>query len=249
MPTAISEATAVLNKLEQRPFLSNIHSSFPDKAVDTIVADSVQTISQAAMNYLLYNGGTGEDGISRNYKVGDRTIRVPRSFTAWNADLEMTTGLILQARNLIHCKKCWHSVTSWTDPAGRYKAVHTDELISPKNPTAQKYDHLPEPRAMNVIATLHETPEEDPRSTEASPLFTGKVIVYPPRYRKLLIYFNEVWRLTREHGRVPTVTCDPDGRFIQAATALGLPTNQKYEPNIQLILQKAKHQQLTMKGQ
>ena len=110
------------------------------------------------------------------------------------------------------------------------KMWHTDRTA--------KFDHEPEPRAMNVIITLHEALEEDPRSTDTNPIFTGHVTVYPVRYHKLLVYFNEVWRVVRNVGRVPTVQCDPDGKFTQAATALGIPSITV--PDIQQILSQVK---------
>jgi hypothetical protein len=69
-------------------------------------------------------------------------------------------------------------------------------------------------------------------------MYTGKIEVYPRRYNSLLVYFNEVWRLKRESGRVPTVQCDPDGKFIQAATALGI--DKIATPDIQQVLSNAR---------
>ena len=247
MPTALNEALDIMNKIEQKPFLSNLHESFKglDKPIDTIVLDSVQTIADAAQNYVLYNG----NDIARSFAIGGRVYRVNKSYTGWGAEMNMATSFVLQARALLHCKKCWKSCTSWNGPSlvdvkqNMYQVVHTDELVPGtvnRAPNAPKYDHQPEPRAMNVIVTLHEAAEEDPRSTQENPIYTGKITVYPVRYNKLLVYFNEVWRLTRDRGRVPTVTCDPDGKFIQAATALGLPADVKFEPDIQQILNKAR---------
>lgn len=225
VPTAFQEMLAVLNKLEQSPILSGLHESFKglDKPVDTLVFDSVQTISDSARNYVLYHAGE-KDGLARSFAIGQRVVRVPRSYAAWGSEMEMVTSAILQGRALLHCTKCWRSVTS---DAG--KMWHTDK---------GKYDHEPAPRAMNIICTLHEAAEEDPKSTEENPMFTGRITVYPVRYHRLLVYFNEVWRVTRTFGRVPQVTCDPDGKFIQAATALGI--SKITVPNIAQILRDAK---------
>jgi hypothetical protein len=242
MPTAMNDALQVMTRIEASPKLSYVHESFAgiDKPIDTIVIDSVQTVSNAARNFVLANA---TDAISRNFVIGGRIYRVPASYTAWGSEMELVTNLVLQARALLHCKQCLRSVTSWVDPTGRYKAVHTHELLQGTNqinPKAVRSDHEPQPRAMNVIVTLHEGQEEDPRSTDKNPIFTGKVVVYPWRYRVLLTYFNEVWRLTREHGRIPIITVDPDGKFLQAATALGLSPSGKFPANIQTILNDAK---------
>jgi hypothetical protein len=206
VPTAFNEMLTVLNNLEKSPFLRDLHTQFKslgDKLVDTIVFDSVQTIADSARRYVMFQAPDTAKAIM----VGTKTYRVARTYHAWGGEMEMVTGAILQARALLHCKKCFKSVTY-----DKGSLFHTDRAAS---------DHTPEPRAMNVIAILHECLEEDERSTEENPIYTGKIDVYPRRYNSLLIYFNEVWRLTRT-GRVPTVSCDPDGKFMQAATALGI---------------------------
>jgi hypothetical protein len=215
MPTAFNEMLNLLAKLEKSPFLRDLHDTFKDcgdKVVDTIVFDSVQTISDSARRYVLYNGGTGDGGLAKGFTIGGRTYRIPKSFHAWGGEMEMVTGAILQGRALLHCKKCWKSVT-FTQVNGTGVTTHTDTKI---------VDHRPEPRAMNIIVTLHEAMEQDERSTAENPIYTGKIEVFPRRYHTLLVYFNEVWRLTRESGRIPRVYCDPDGKFVQAATALGV---------------------------
>jgi hypothetical protein len=45
--------------------------------------------------------------------------------------------------------------------------------------------------------------------------------------------------VTRESGRIPKVSCDPDGKFIQAATALGIPKIDT--PDISAVLRLAKN--------
>jgi hypothetical protein len=92
---------------------------------------------------------------------------------------------------------------------------------------------------LNVIAILHECMEQDERSTEENPIYTGKVEVYPRRYNSLLIYFNEVWRVERSFGKIPKVQIDPDGKFNMASTALGL-SKVEY-PNIAQALAAAKN--------
>jgi hypothetical protein len=225
-PTAFNDLLGVLNQIERSPMLSNWWPQLGDKPIDTIVLDSIQTISDSARNYVLFNAGA-QDGVSRNFAIGGRIYRVPKSYTAWGAEMEMVTSAVLQARAFLHCKHCWQSVTY-----DKGKMWHTDR--APKVP----YDHEPSPKAMNVICTLHEAPEEDERSTPENVIFTGKITVYPARYHRLLVYFNEVWRVTRDNGRIPKVTCDPDGKFTQASTALGI--EKITTPDIAQILNEAK---------
>jgi len=68
---------------------------------------------------------------------------------------------------------------------------------------------------LDVIVILHETAEEAPESTQERPSYTGKISVYPPRYRLLLKYVNEVWRVTRE-AKVPEVQVVPNYKFTAA---------------------------------
>jgi hypothetical protein len=227
----------ILTKLEKSPLLRNLHESFAacgDKCVDTIIFDSVQTIADAARRYVMFNA----PDMARVITMGTKTYRVAKSFHAWGGEMEMVTGAILQARALLHCKQCLESVTYRKDPAtGTSALTHT----APMSASGKPHDHAPVPRAMNVIAILHECMEEDERSTEENPIYTGKIEVYPRRYNSLLVYFNEVWRLTRVSGRVPTVQCDPDGKFLQAATALGV--DKITTPDISEVLQKAQSMQ------
>src|SRR5271166_1166109 len=230
-PTAFNEMLDVLNNLEKSPKLKDVHSIFAscsDKLVDTIVFDSVQTMADSARRYILFNS----PDVGKAIVMGQRTYRVAKTYHAWGGEMEMVTSAILQARALLHCKVCFKSVTYKKDVNGAGALYHTDPTIK---------DHIPEPRAMNVIAILHECMEEDERSTEDNPMYTGKIEVYPRRYNSLLVYFNEVWRLTRQQGRLPTVSCDPDGKFIQAATALGI--DKITAPDIQQVLSNARAMQ------
>jgi hypothetical protein len=207
VPTAFNELLTVLNALEKSPMLRDVHENFitcGDKVVDTIVFDSVQSIADNARRYVMFNAPDTAKAI----QMGTKTYRTAKTYHAWGGEMEMVTGAILQARALLHCKVCLKSLTY-----DKGQLFHTDRVAA---------SHTPVPRAMNVIAILHECMEEDERSTQENPIYTGKIEVYPRRYNSLLIYFNEVWRLTRL-GRVPSVSCDPDGKFMQAATALGIP--------------------------
>jgi hypothetical protein len=211
-PSAFNEMLDVLNNLEKSPLLRDVHTIFKDcgdKLVDTIVFDSVQTIADAARRYILFNS----PDVGKAIQMGTRTYRVAKTYHAWGGEQEMVTGAILQARALLHCKQCFKSVTYAKEVNGNGQLFHTDRTIK---------DHPPQPRAMNVIAILHEAMEEDERSTEENPIYTGKIEVYPRRYNSLLVYFNEVWRLVRNNGKIPTIQCDPDGHFTKASTALGI---------------------------
>lgn len=236
-PTAINEMLTVLNNLEKSSLLRDVHETFKsanDKLVDTIVFDSIQTMADASRSYIMYNA----PDVAKTFTMGSKRYRVAASYHAWGGEMEMVTGAILQARALLHCKVCNKSVTHSKD--GTH---HTDKSV----------DHIPEPRAMNVICILHECMEQDERSTQENPIYTGKIEVYPRRYNTLLKYFNEVWRLTRDAAGPPVVHVDPDGKFVQAATALGLP--KITVPDISQVLrdvksmQKPVQTQITNKGQ
>jgi hypothetical protein len=95
----------------------------------------------------------------------------------------------------------------------------------------------------DTIVTLHETPEEAHDSTEKNPKYTGRIGVYPPRYRMLIKYFNEVWRVklaqvVSPDGRLaylPRVTPLPNYE-LDCASALLL--DQTEEPNISEMIKK-----------
>jgi hypothetical protein len=232
MPTAFNELLGVLGQLEKSPLLKDLHGSFAacgDKCVDTLVYDSIQTISDSARRFVLYSGGTGDGGITKAFQIGGRTYRVAKSYHAWGGEMEMVTGAILQGRALLHCKTCFKSVTYAKGNNGVGHLAHTDPKV---------VDHEPIAKAMNVICILHEAMEQDERSTQENPIYTGKIEVFPRRYHTLLVYFNEVWRLTRESGKIPKIFCDPDGKFVQAATALGV--DKILVPNIETVLRDAR---------
>jgi len=95
----------------------------------------------------------------------------------------------------------------------------------------------------DTIITLHETSEEADGSTPEKRIYTGRADVYPPRYRRLLKYFSEVWRvkLTQvvENNKVffaPRVYPLPNNEFDSGTTMM---LDQVEEPNIVRML--AKH--------
>ena len=90
---------------------------------------------------------------------------------------------------------------------------------------------------LDVILTLHETNEEAAESTDENPKYTGKLGVYPPRYKLLLKYFNEVWHVTRETGKKPKIDLIPTWNFTMAATNLDIESVS--EPNIEKLIEAA----------
>jgi hypothetical protein len=101
---------------------------------------------------------------------------------------------------------------------------------------------------VNVFCIFHERAEESPDSTLEKPKFTGRVGVYPVRYKDLLIkYFTEIWRvrLTMDSSAnfVPKVYTKPDFAF-DSGTAMLL--DKIEEPNIAAMF--AKHKQRLSSG-
>src|SRR5207245_9609689 len=97
----------------------------------------------------------------------------------------------------------------------------------------------------DTIITLQETAEETPDSTTEKKKFTGKIDVYPSRYRMLLKYFPEIWRVKLTQSVVnnrsaitPKVFPLPTYEFDCGTTLL---LDPQEEPNIEVML--AKHAQ------
>ena len=98
----------------------------------------------------------------------------------------------------------------------------------------------------DTIIILHETAEQADDSTPEHKKFTGRVDVYPPRFRMLLKYFPEIWRvkLTQVVGKnnqmsfVPRVYPLPTYEFDSGTTML---LDAVEEPNIEQMI--AKHEQ------
>jgi hypothetical protein len=107
-----------------------------------------------------------------------------------------------------------------------------------------------EPAVLRLLALksdttiiLHETAEETADSTAEKPRFTGRIGVYPVRYRSLLKYFNEVWRVKLTQGYenqkvryLPKVYPLPTYEFDAASALLVDPIE---DPDIQKILTKS----------
>jgi len=92
---------------------------------------------------------------------------------------------------------------------------------------------------VNVFCMFHEKAEEAPDSSEDHPKFTGRVTIYPNRYKSILKYFNEVWRvkLTQVGGKyLPRVYPLPD-YSMDACTTMQLDAVE--EPSIEAMI--AKH--------
>lgn len=101
----------------------------------------------------------------------------------------------------------------------------------------------------NVFCIFHEVAEEAVDSTEDKPKYTGRVSIYPVRYRSLLKYFNEVWRVklapvSNNTGvrYIPRVYPLPDFAMDAATTMLLDPVE---EPDIEAMIKKH-HQRLSV---
>jgi len=97
----------------------------------------------------------------------------------------------------------------------------------------------------DTIITLHETMEQADDSTPEKKKFTGRIDVYPPRFRMLLKYFPEVWRvkLTQTVGKnnqmayLPKVYPLPTFEFDAGTTML---LDSVEDPDISRMI--AKHE-------
>jgi hypothetical protein len=88
----------------------------------------------------------------------------------------------------------------------------------------------------HLIACFHDRPEEAADSTQENPKFTGKITVHPPRAKKYLALFNELYRVQFDpYAGGYRVQCKPNGEFT-AGTTLQL---DEFElPNIQELIRK-----------
>lgn len=93
---------------------------------------------------------------------------------------------------------------------------------------------------VHVIFVFHERAEEAPDSSQASPKFTGRFTVDPPRMSKILPLFNEQWRITPNSG-LYVVQTKPNYEFI-GATCLDI--GETEEPNIEAMIAKHKAKKL-----
>lgn len=100
----------------------------------------------------------------------------------------------------------------------------------------------------DVIVIFHEDAEEAPESTQETPIFTGKVGIYPKRHLRLLGYFNEVWRVQRgvsvdgtAQGAIPVIQTAPDYYFQYAASALDVNANEVPDISKMIDIHRAKH--------
>ena len=97
---------------------------------------------------------------------------------------------------------------------------------------------------LSVFCVFHEVSEEADTSTNEKPQYTGRVCIYPVRYRVLLKYFNEVWRVkltavptTTGQVYLPRVYPLPDYSMDAATTML---LDKVEEPNISAMIEKHK---------
>lgn len=99
MPEAYTETLSLFTQLEESLFLGPLgfNGAPEDAEVQTVVFDSIQNFSKAAMRFALYN--TKE--IRREIKIpGADAIRIPKSFDAWKAEMTMVEDCILRAMAL-----------------------------------------------------------------------------------------------------------------------------------------------------
>jgi AAA domain-containing protein len=94
----------------------------------------------------------------------------------------------------------------------------------------------------DTIVVLHETSEEADGSTTEKRIYTGRADVYPPRYRMMLKYFPEVWRVKltqivadNKVVFLPRVYPLPNSEFDSGTTMFLDPIE---EPNITMMLKK-----------
>jgi hypothetical protein len=76
----------------------------------------------------------------------------------------------------------------------------------------------------NFIMTIHMALEESEDSTDTAPKFTGKIAVYPRRYKALIKNYSDVWLVTRgtNNSTIPIVQVMPTYNFTTAALTLHL---------------------------
>jgi hypothetical protein len=88
---------------------------------------------------------------------------------------------------------------------------------------------------LDVICVFHEVAEEAPNSTDENVVLTGKIAVFPKRYRVFIKWFNELWRITRE-AQIPQIQVVANYQF-PAATNLNIVSVDK--PDISYLIEKA----------
>lgn len=90
---------------------------------------------------------------------------------------------------------------------------------------------------LDVIIIFHEQAEEADASTDERRIYTGRVDVYPGRYRNICKWFNEVWRVTRPNDQPPIVQMQPDMKFT-ASTNLDFSKvpKEKFKPDVEYMI-------------
>lgn len=139
----------------------------------------------------------------------------------------MDLTLMMGASNKNICRKVSVGAKTIYAPGGydawdaEYKAVH--------NAISRQF------ALGNVICNFHEHPEEALGSTQENPIYTGKLTVFPVRMNKLLILFNEVWRLEVQNGQRQVYTDLKDYKFNSASSLL---VDSIEQPDIQQMFKK-----------
>lgn len=99
MPEAYTETLDLHTRLEESLYLNKLgfDGAPEDAEVQTLVYDSIQNFSKAAMRFVLYNNKE----IRREIKIpGADAVRIPKSFDAWKAEMTMVEDCILRAMAL-----------------------------------------------------------------------------------------------------------------------------------------------------
>lgn len=96
MPTAYSETLDLVARIERSRRLGDILPEFSndpraDENIRTVGLDSVQSISRAMMQHIMYTGGKQ---VAREIKVSGQTFFFPNGWDTWNADTECMEQLV-----------------------------------------------------------------------------------------------------------------------------------------------------------
>lgn len=210
MPDAAALALDLMTKLEISLDLSKLELKAPDGTtarivpppppgtmLQTLVFDSMYTMSEAFRNYAMANNRD----LRREISIGVTKSYFVSGWETWNAEMSQVIPFFLRSLAL----------------------------------------------GVDVICIFHEAKEEAEDSTEKNPKFTGRVVVYPVRYRNIIKYFSEVWRMKLEQAQVvdngktvykyvPKVKPWPNFEFNNASAML---LDETEEPNIAAMIAKS----------
>jgi hypothetical protein len=167
----------------------------------------------------------------------DANPLAPRAFAQFIQDLGMLEYAKQQGK-VIPATICCDSVTYMSDCALRYvmsqNSTGTKDIAigSYKMRIARGYEPYDGEVSFitnsfqriielgsNLICCFHDRAEEAPDSTQENPRFTGKVTVHPPRAKKYLALFNELYRVQFDsYGGGYQVQCKANNEFTAGST-------------------------------